>query len=108
MKFYELNLKDDEDVNYDEFIENNKEFMKEFWTLSYNNPNEKIIYFKYKSKYFKTDFDYKETNEWYKCEECLQDCKKIFPFCLLEFLCGPGNLLLLKEVDEFEIVFGED
>lgn len=108
MKLYDLNLKDDEDVNYDEFIESNKEFMEEFCTLSFHNPNEKIICFKYKNRYFKTDFDYENTNEWYKCEVCLQDCRKIFPFCLLEFLCGPTNHLTLKEVEEYEIVFMED
>lgn len=85
MKFYELNLKDDEDVNYDEFIENNKEFMKEFWTLSYNNPNEKIIYLNIKVNISKQILIIKRQTSGINAKSVCKIVKKYFHFVYWNF-----------------------
>lgn len=114
MKIYELNLDylknicEEEKYSFDYLFDNNVDLINNIDFIYYYR-NKKYIYFKYKYKYFKasriSDEDFYSCED--KCYHCLgEKCSDLFPFCITEILYGEKDMLSLKEIEEYEIVFG--
>lgn len=114
-KIYELNLDyiNNKDINcedkysFDYLFDYNVNLINDIDDMHYGKRI-KPVYFKYKDKFFKATVN-KECDSWNKCQDCLNgNCQKFFSICIPEIMYGNDDDLLLNEVDEYEVTFGDD
>lgn len=119
MKIYNLNIEDikRENVNSETFFNLEKIFIMNNSILSQKcqehlkHNNKKNLFIKYNNKFYKfknTSVEIKNSSDF--CTDCdfKKECHGKLEICICEALFENDTEINLKEIEEYEIVFGED